>query len=158
MAVKKIKMSQEGYNALEERLEYLKNVTRKEIAEKLKEARSQGDLSENAEYDAAKDEQGIIEGEIKDIEYKLANAEIVDTSELTNDEVGIGSKVKLKDLDLDEIMDIQIVGSTEFDPANNKFSDDSPLGMAVIKAKVGDVVSVEAPDGIIKMEVIEISK
>ncbi len=158
MAVKKIKMSQEGYNALEERLEYLKNVTRKEIAEKLKEARSQGDLSENAEYDAAKDEQGIIEGEIKDIEYKLANAEIVDTSELTNDEVGIGSKVKLKDLDLDEIMDIRIVGSTEFDPANNKFSDDSPLGMAVIKAKVGDVVSVEAPDGIIKMEVIEISK
>lgn len=158
MAVKKIKMSQEGYDALEERLEYLKNVTRKEIAEKLKEARSQGDLSENAEYDAAKDEQGIIEGEIKDIEYKLANAEIVDTSELTNDEVGIGSKVKLKDLDLDEIMDIRIVGSTEFDPANNKFSDDSPLGMAVIKAKVGDVVSVEAPDGIIKMEVIEISK
>ncbi len=158
MAVKKIKMSQEGYNALEERLEYLKNVTRKEIAEKLKEARSQGDLSENAEYDAAKDEQGIIEGEIKDIEYKLANSEIVDTSDLTNDEVGIGSKVKLKDLDLDEIMDIQIVGSTEFDPANNKFSDDSPLGMAVIKARVGDVVSVEAPDGVIKMEVIEISK
>ncbi|MCI5752959.1 MAG: transcription elongation factor GreA [Oscillospiraceae bacterium] len=158
MAVKKIKMSQEGFDALEERLEYLKNVSRKEVAEKLKEARSQGDLSENAEYDAAKDEQGIIEGEIKDLEFKIANAEIVDSADLTNDEVGVGSKVKLKDMEFDEILDIQIVGSIESDPDKNKISEDSPIGMAVLKAKVGDIVTVEAPMGEIRMEVLEISK
>lgn len=158
MAVKKIKMSQEGYNTLEERLEYLKNVSRKEVAEKLKEARSQGDLSENAEYDAAKDEQGIIEGEIKDLEFKIANAEIVDSSDLTNDEVGVGSYVKLKDLEFDEILDIQIVGSIESDPEHNKFSDDSPIGMALLKARVGEIVDVNAPMGVIKMEILEISK
>lgn len=158
MAIKKIKMSQEGYDALEERLEYLINVSRKEVAEKLKEARSQGDLSENAEYDAAKDEQGIIEGEIHEIEFKLANAEIVVSSDLSDDEVGVGSKVKLKDMEFDEILDIQIVGSTESDPDKNKISEDSPIGLAVVGAKVGDVVTVAAPMGEIQMEILEISK
>lgn len=158
MAIKKIKMSQEGYDALEERLEFLINVSRKEVAEKLKEARSQGDLSENAEYDAAKDEQGIIEGEIHEIEFKLANAEIVVSDDLSDDEVGVGSKVKLKDMEFDEILDLQIVGSTESDPDKNKISEDSPIGLAVVGAKVGDVVTVEAPMGEIQMEVLEISK
>lgn len=158
MAVQKIKMSQEGYNTLEERLEYLKNVSRKEVAEKLKEARSQGDLSENAEYDAAKDEQGIIEGEIKDLEFKIANAEIVDSSDLTDDEIGVGSYVKLKDLEFNEILDIQIVGSIESDPEHYKFADDSPIGMALLKATVGEIVDVNAPMGTIKMEILEISK
>ncbi|MGN0643266.1 MAG: transcription elongation factor GreA [Huintestinicola sp.] len=158
MAAKKIKMSAEGYKALEEKIEYLKNVRRKEVAEKLKEARSQGDLSENAEYDAAKDEQGILEAEIADIELKIANAEIVGDDDLTNDEIGVGSIVKLKDLDLDEIMTLQIVGSTEADPENNKISEDAPIGIAALKKKVGDILEVEAPIGIIRMEVLEIGK
>lgn len=158
MAAKKIKMSAEGYKALEEKIEYLKNVRRKEVAEKLKEARSQGDLSENAEYDAAKDEQGILEAEIADIELKIANAEIVGDDDLSNDEIGVGSIVKLKDLDLDEIMTLQIVGSTEADPENNKISEDAPIGIAALKKKVGDILEVEAPIGIIRMEVLEIGK
>ncbi len=158
MAVKKIKMSAEGYRALEEKLEYLKNVRRKEVAEKLKEARSQGDLSENAEYDAAKDEQGILEADIADLELKIANAEIVGDDDLSEDEIGVGSKVKLKDLELDEIMDLQIVGSTEADPENNKISEDSPIGIAAMKKRVGEVLEVEAPIGVIRMEVLEISK
>ena len=158
MAVKKIKMSAEGYRALEEKLEYLKNVRRKEVAEKLKEARSQGDLSENAENDAAKDEQGILEADIADLELKIANAEIVGDDDLSEDEIGVGSKVKLKDLELDEIMDLQIVGSTEADPENNKISEDSPIGIAAMKKRVGEVLEVEAPIGVIRMEVLEISK
>lgn len=158
MAVKKIKMSAEGYRALEDKLEYLKNVRRKEVAEKLKEARSQGDLSENAEYDAAKDEQGILEADIADLELKIANAEIVGDDDLSEDEIGVGSKVKLKDLELDEIMDLQIVGSTEADPENNKISEDSPIGIAAMKKRVGEVLEVEAPIGVIRMEVLEISK
>lgn len=158
MSMKKIRMSAEGLKALEEKLEYLKNVRRKEVAEKLKEARSQGDLSENAEYDAAKDEQGILEADIADLENKIANAEIVSDADLTNDEIGVGSKIKLKDLELDEVMDLQIVGSTEADPENNKISEDSPIGLAALKKKVGDILEVEAPIGIIKMEVLEISK
>ncbi len=158
MSIKKIRMSAEGYKALEEKLEYLKNVRRKEVAQKLKEARSQGDLSENAEYDAAKDEQGILEAEIADIENKLDNAEIVSDADLTDDEIGIGSKVKLKDMEFDEILEVQIVGSTEADPDNNKISEDAPIGVAALKKKVGDILEVEAPMGIIKMEVLEISK
>ncbi|MGN0665748.1 MAG: transcription elongation factor GreA [Huintestinicola sp.] len=158
MATKKIKMSAEGYQALQDKLEYLKNVRRKEVAEKLKEARSQGDLSENAEYDAAKDEQGILEAEIADIEMKIANAEIVGDDDLSNDEIGVGSYVKLKDLELDEIMTLQIVGSTEADPDNDKISEDAPIGIAALKKKVGDILEVEAPIGIIRMEVLEISK
>ena len=158
MSVRKIRMSAEGYKALEEKLEYLKNVRRKEVAEKLKEARSQGDLSENAEYDAAKDEQGILEADIADLELKIANAEIVGDSDLSDDEVGVGSKVKLKDLELDSILDLQIVGSTEADPENNKISEDSPIGIAAMKKKTGDIIEVEAPIGIIRMEILEISK
>lgn len=158
MAVKKFKLSAEGFKALEEKLEYLKNVRRKEVAEKLKEARSQGDLSENAEYDAAKDEQGLLEAEIAELEVKIANAEIVSDQDLSNDEVGIGSIVTVEDLELDEVMTLQIVGSTEADPENNKISDESPIGIAIIKKKVGDIFEVEAPVGIIRMKVIEISK
>ncbi|MBP1548953.1 MAG: transcription elongation factor GreA, partial [Oscillospiraceae bacterium] len=113
-------------------------------------------LSENAEYDEAKNEQGILEAKIQEIELTIANADVVDESELSNDEVGVGSIVKLKDLELDEVMELQIVGSTEADPENDKISDDSPIGIAVMKKKVGDVVEVEAPVGIIKMEILEI--
>ena len=158
MAEKKIKMSAKGFEDLQNQLEYLKNVRRKEVAEKLKEARAQGDLSENAEYDAAKDEQGLLEAEIVEIEKKIELAEVVSDDDLSTDEIGVGSIVKLKDLELDEILNIQIVGSTESDPENDKVSEDSPIGIAALKKHVGDILEVEAPVGIIRMEVLEISK
>lgn len=158
MAVKKIRMSAEGLRDLEKQLEYLKNVRRAEVAQKLKEARSFGDLSENAEYDEAKNEQAILEAEIVDVEMKINNAEVVSDSDLSTDEIGVGSYVKLKDLELDEVMELQIVGSTEADPENNKISEDAPIGVAALKKKVGDILEVEAPIGIIRMEVLEISK
>lgn len=158
MAVKKIRMSAEGLKDLEKQLEYLKNVRRAEVAQKLKEARSFGDLSENAEYDEAKNEQAILEAEIVDVEMKINNAEVVSDSDLSTDEIGVGSYVKLKDLELDEILELQIVGSTEADPENNKISEDAPIGVAALKKKVGDILEVEAPIGIIRMEVLEISK
>lgn len=158
MAVKKIRMSAEGLKDLEKQLEYLKNVRRAEVAQKLKEARSFGDLSENAEYDEAKNEQAILEAEIVDVEMKINNAEVVSDSDLSTDEIGVGSYVKLKDLELDEVMELQIVGSTEADPENNKISEDAPIGIAVLKKKVGDILEVEAPIGVIRMEVLEISK
>ena len=158
MAEKKIKMSAKGFEDLQNQLEYLKNVRRKEVAEELKEARAQGDLSENAEYDAAKDEQGLLEAEIVEIEKKIELAEVVSDDDLSTDEIGVGSIVKLKDLELDEILNIQIVGSTESDPENDKVSEDSPIGIAALKKHVGDILEVEAPVGIIRMEVLEISK
>ena len=158
MAVKKIRMSAEGLKDLEKQLEYLKNVRRAEVAQKLKEARSFGDLSENAEYDEAKNEQASLEAEIVDVEMKINNAEVVSDSDLSTDEIGVGSYVKLKDLELDEVMELQIVGSTEADPENNKISEDAPIGIAALKKKVGDILEVEAPIGVIRMEVLEISK
>ena len=151
-----ILLTQEGYDKLEAERDHLVSVRRKEVSERLKEAISYGDLSENAEYDEAKNEQGILEAKIQEMELTIANAVVVDESELSNDEVGVGSIVKLKDLELDEVMELQIVGSTEADPENDKISEDSPIGIAVLKKKVGDVVEVEAPVGIIKMEILEI--
>jgi transcription elongation factor GreA len=158
MANKKIRMSADGLAKLEKELEYLITVKRAEVAQKLKEARAFGDLSENAEYDEAKNEQGILESKIQEIEMTIANAIIVSEDELSNDEVNVGSVVVLKDLELDEKMKLQIVGSTEADPENDKISEDSPIGIAAMKKKVGDIIEVEAPIGIIKMEILEISK
>ncbi len=158
MAVKKVKMSAEGLAKLEKELEYLITVKRAEVAQKLKEARAFGDLSENAEYDEAKNEQGILEARIQEMELTVANAVIVDEAELSNDEVNVGSFVIFKDLELDETMKLQIVGSTEADPDNDKISDESPIGVAAMKKKVGDIIEVEAPVGIIHMQILEISK
>lgn len=153
---KRIKMSSEGYKNLEKELEYLITVRRVEVAKKLKEARSFGDLSENAEYDEAKNEQGILEAKITEMEQTLANAEIVDAGDLSSDEIGVGSFVVLRDLELNEDEELQIVGSTEADPENGKISDESPIGIAALKHKVGDVIEVNAPIGLIKMQVISI--
>ncbi len=155
---KKINMSAEGYKKLEEELEYLITVRRAEVAQKLKEARAFGDLSENAEYDEAKNEQGLLEATIAEKQQMLANANVVDETQLTKDEVFVGSVIKLKDIELDEIETLQIVGSTESDPDNGKISEDAPIGIAVLKKKVGDIVEVEAPGGTIKMEILEIIK
>ena len=158
MAIKSTTMSREGFNRLQEELENLVTVRRKEVAEKLREARSYGDLSENAEYDEAKNEQGLLEAQIADLEVIIANAIIVDDDSVNLDEVGIGSIVKLKDFDLDDIIEYQIVGSTESDPDAGKISDESPIGKACLKKRVGDVFEVEAPIGNIKFEVLDISR
>lgn len=151
-------VSKAGYEKLQADLDYLITVRRAEVAEKLKEARSFGDLSENAEYDEAKNEQGILEARIAELENLIANAIVVDDDDISVDEIGVGSIVKIRDLEFDEIEELQIVGSTESDPDNNKISDESPIGKAALKKKVGDVFEVEAPVGTLKFEVIEISK
>jgi len=157
VAVKK-QMSREGYEKLESELTYLITVKRAEVAQKLKEARAFGDLSENAEYDEAKNEQGILEATIAEMENTLANAEIVDDDRISTNEVGIGSIITIKNLKKDRIEKIQIVGTTEANPEKNKISDESPIGKAALKKKVGEVFSVEAPVGQIEFEIIEISK
>lgn len=158
MAIKSTTISRDGFNRLQEELEKLVTIRRKEVAEKLKEARSYGDLSENAEYDEAKNEQGMLEAQIADLEMIIANAVIVDDDSINLDEVGIGSLVKLKDFDLDEIIEYQIVGSTESDPDNGKISDESPIGKACLKKRVGDVFEVECPAGTLQFEVIDINR
>ena len=158
MAIKATTMSREGFQKLQDELEYLVTIRRKEVAEKLKEARSYGDLSENAEYDEAKNEQGMLEAQIADLEVVIANAIIVDDGSMSLDEVGIGSYVKLKDFDLDEIVEYQIVGSTESDPDENRISDESPVGKACLKKKVGDVFEVEVPAGTLKFEVLNVRR
>lgn len=158
MAILKKRISREGYNKLENELEYLVSVKRSEVAEKLKEARSFGDLSENAEYDEAKNEQGILEAKIAELELYIASAEVIEDDAVSVDEVGVGSIIKLKDLELNEIETLQIVGSTESDPDNHKISDESPIGKSALKKRVGDVIEVEAPVGMIKFEILEISK
>ncbi|MBQ1538463.1 MAG: transcription elongation factor GreA [Ruminococcus sp.] len=151
-------VSLEGKAKLEADLEYLVTVRRKEVAEKLKEARSFGDLSENAEYDEAKNEQAILEARIAELESIIENAVVVDDDAISVDEISVGSVIKVRDIELDEIESLQIVGSTESDPDNGKISDDSPIGKAALKKKVGDIFEVDAPVGILKFEVLEISK
>lgn len=151
-------VSKAGYKKLEEERDYLVSVRRSEVAQKLKEARSFGDLSENAEYDEAKNEQAMLEARINEIDFLLSNAVVVDDEDISVNEVGIGSIIKLKDLDTDEVEELTIVGSTESDPDNNKISDESPIGKSAIKKKVGDVIEVDAPVGILKFEILEISK
>ena len=151
-------LSRKGYQKLVEEREYLVTVERKKVAQKLKEALSFGDLSENAEYDEAKNEQAILESRINELELIIANATIVEDDDVSVHEVGIGSYVKLKDLELDEVETLQIVGSTESDPDEGMISDESPIGKAALHKKVGDVFEVETPGGIIKFEVLDISR
>ncbi len=156
--VKKTKITYEGLKKLEAELEELKTVKRKEVAQKIKEARELGDLSENAEYDAAKDEQRDIEARIEEIEKILKNVEVVDEDEVDLSKVSIGCKIKLKDLEFDDEFEFKIVGSTEANSLKGKISNESPVGKAVEGRKVGDVVEVEAQDGIIKYQILEIQK
>lgn len=153
---KKIILTHEGLENLEQELQELKVVRRKDVAAKIKEARGQGDLSENAEYDAAKEEQAEIEARIVTIENMLRNAEVIDSGNVT-DTVSIGNTIKLFDNEFDEEIEYTIVGSAEADPFNGKISNESPIGMAIIGHKVGDVVEVEAPDGLISFKILEIN-
>ncbi len=151
-------VSRAGMDKLQADLEHLITVRRVEVANKLKEARSFGDLSENAEYDEAKNEQAILEAQIAELKDIIDNSVVVEDDDISIDEIGVGSIMKIRDLEFDEIETLQIVGSTESDPENGKISDDSPIGKAALKKKVGDVFEVDAPVGIIKFEVLEISK
>lgn len=145
-----------GLKALEDELQNLKLVKRKEIAMKIKEAREQGDLSENAEYDAAKDEQGEIEARIVQIEKILKNAEVIDEDEVDLSTVSVGVKVLVYDMEFDEEIDFTIVGSTEADSLANKISNESPMGSALIGAKENDIVEFSTPNGVVKLKVLKI--
>ena len=155
---KKVLLTSEGLAKLQDELDNLKNVRRKENTEALKVAKSFGDLSENSEYDEAKNEQAEIEARISEIENMLKNAEIIDEEGVATDVVSIGSKVTVKDLDDGETAEYYLVGSTEADPMKGKISDESPVGAALIGHKIGETVSVEAPMGVIEYEIVNISK
>ncbi len=155
---KQVILTDEGLRNYEQELEQLKTVKRKEIAEKIKVALSFGDLSENSEYDEAKNEQAVLEARISQIESILKNAKIIDESEISLSHVHVGSKVKVHDFDFDEEIEYLIVGASEADPFNGKLSDESPVGRALIGHTVGDVVEVETPDGEIKFEILSIGK
>ena len=157
MAEKKTLLTYAGLKALEEELENLKVVRRKEVAVKIKEAREQGDLSENAEYDAAKDEQRDIEARIEEIEKILKNADVVE-DEVDFDKINVGCTVSLYDVEFEEEVEYKIVGSTEANSLAGKISNESPLGKALIGKKVGDKVEVEAQAGIIEYEVLKIDR
>lgn len=158
MAEKKNVVTYSGLKKIEEELQNLKVNKRREIAAKIKEAREQGDLSENAEYDAAKDEQRDIEARIEELEKILKNAEVVVEDEVDLDKINIGCQVKIRDLEYNEDLDYKIVGSTEANSLKGKISNESPVGKALIGAKVGDIVEVETQAGVLKYEVLEIQR
>ena len=158
MADKKNIMTYAGLKKLQDELQDLKVNQRREIAQKIKEAREQGDLSENAEYDAAKDEQRDIEARIEQIEQILKNAEVVDEDEVDLDVVNIGCLVRVPDIEYNEEEEYKLVGSSEASSLQNKISNESPFGKALIGAKVGDVVEVEAPAGVVKYKVLSIHR
>lgn len=155
---KKFLMTYEGVKKLEDELEYLKAVKRKEITEKIKVALGYGDLSENSEYDEAKNEQAFTEGRIIQLENMLKNAVVVDGSEIPTDKVSVGTKVKVKDYEFDEEVEYSIVGSAEADPMEFKISNESPVGAALLGKKVGEIVEVLVPGGINKFEILGIRR
>ena len=142
-----IKMSASGLKAMQDELEYLKTVRRKELAEEIKEARSHGDLSENSEYDEAKNTQGLVENRITELEQMVKNAVIIDESELSVDSVSVGTHVSIKMIGDDEAEEYDIVGRTEADPINGKISDESPVGHALLGKAVGEKAEVLLPSG-----------
>jgi transcription elongation factor GreA len=158
MEEKKNILTYEGLKRYEDELENLKVVRRKEVAEKIKEARAQGDLSENAEYDAAKDEQRDIEARIEELEKILKNAEVVVEEDVDLEKISIGCRVKIHDFDFDEDVEYKIVGSTEANSLEGKISNESPVGRALIGAKKGQTVEVETQAGTFKYKVLEIQR
>ena len=158
MEAKKNILTYEGLKKYEEELQELKVVKRREVAQKIKEAREQGDLSENAEYDAAKDEQRDIEARIEELEKILKNAEVVDEDEVDIERINIGCQVKILDMEYNEELEYKIVGSTEANSLKGKISNESPVGKALIGTKVGDVINVETPAGVFQYKVLEIQR
>ena len=151
----KVFMTQQGYDEAKKRLEYLKVEKRKEITERIKVAREFGDLSENAEYEAAKNEQGMCEGEILELEAKIKLAEII-KEDIKKDSVALGCKVEVYDKEFDETSVYEIVGTSEADPKNNRISNESPFGAGLIGKKVGQTAEISAPSGIIRLKILKI--
>ncbi len=158
MEGKKNILTYEGLRKYEDELHNLKVVRRKEVAQKIKEAREQGDLSENAEYDAAKDEQRDIEARIEELEKILKNAEVVIEDEVDLDKVSIGCKVRILDLEYNEELEYKIVGSSEANSLKGKISNESPVGKALLGAKIGDNVSVDTQMGVVNYKILDIDK
>lgn len=158
MVNKEVVLTYEGLQKLEQELEFLKTVKRREVAERIKQALSFGDISENSEYDEAKNEQAHVEGRIVQLENMLKNAKVIDEDEVKTDVVGVGSKVTILDMEYDEEIEYYIVGSAEANPSQFKISNESPVGRALMGQKKGTVVDVVVPDGIVKYKIINIKK
>lgn len=158
MANKPLILTAEGLKKMTDELDYLKNTKRVEVKEAIAVARSFGDLSENSEYDEAKNEQAKVESRINELEEALKNVVVIDENELSDDVVNLGKIVKVYDEEFDEEDEYNIVGTNEADPLKNNISDQSPIGMALIGKHVGEIAEVEAPDGVIRLKVLEIRK
>jgi len=158
MAEKEVILTPDGLAKLERELEHLKTVRRREVAARIKQAIEFGDISENSEYDDAKNEQAFIEGRIASLEKMLRNARVVDEESVDAGRVTIGSRVRLRDLELGEEFEYTVVGSAEADPSAQRISNESPVGRALMGKRVGDVVEVEAPVGTLKYEIVGISR
>ena len=154
--MKEVILTPEGYEKLKEEIEYLSIDRRREVADRIRIAREFGDIAENAEYDAAKNEQAHLEARIAVLEERLANARVVTKKEIKSGEVGVGTKVRLRDVKANKTVEYHIVGSAEADPTANKLSNESPVGKAIIGHKKGDVVEVSAPRGSLKFKILEI--
>ena len=157
MKQKEFFLTSEGYLELETELNYLKTDKRNEVLNSLKEARALGDLSENAEYDSAREEQGKLEARIKEVEYILEHATIIDDAQTEKYKVTIGSTVSLQYDGDDEVEEYRIVGSQEADPFNNKISNESPIAMAILGKKVGDMAEFDSPNGTYKVQIVEVA-
>lgn len=158
MMAQKVVLTLEGLRKLEKELEYLKTTRRREVAARIKEAKAFGDITDNAEYEDAKNEQAFVEGRIAQLEAMLRNAEVIDEDDLNTDTVHLGCKVKLKDLSDNEVFEYTIVGSAEADPGNLRISNESPVGKAVLGKKVGSIVEALAPAGPIRFQILDISR
>ncbi len=158
MSAKEVVLTYEGLKKLEEELEYLRGTKRKEVAERIKQALSFGDISENSEYDEAKNEQAQMEGRIVQLESMLKHARVIDEDDVNTDAVSLGSKVKIYDMEFDEEVVYHIVGSTEANPLKSKISNESPVGAALMGHKQDDIIEVQVPDGTMKFKILEISK
>ncbi|HHU69439.1 MAG TPA: transcription elongation factor GreA [Thermoanaerobacterales bacterium] len=158
MINREVILTPEGLKKLEEELDYLKTVKRREIAAKIKIAIGFGDITENSEYEEAKNEQAFVEGRIATLEKMLRNAKVIDDSDIATDMVGIGTKVRVQDVDLGDEIEYTIVGSAEADPTNYKISNESPVGKSLLGKHVDDIVEIDVPAGVIRYKILEISK
>ena len=154
--MKDVILTPEGYTKLKEEIELLSTAKRREVAERIKHAREFGDISENSEYDDAKNEQAMLEHRIATLEERLANARVIEADEITSDVVSIGTRVRLKDMDANETIEYTIVGSAEANPAEHRLSNESPVGRAILGKKKGEVVEVSAPRGTLKFKIMDI--
>lgn len=158
MADKEVLLTPDGLSKLEKELDHLKTVKRREVAARIKQALEFGDISENSEYDDAKNEQAFVEGRIATLEKMLRNARVIDHEDVETDVVTLGSKVRLKDLQYGDEFEYTLVGSAEADPASARISNESPVGRAIMGKKAGDVVEVQAPAGTLRYEIVSISR